>query len=80
MAGWQDVYKRQTNAYDNYYLSMPYMKAIQESKFTQKELDDKVRRVLRLFYRTTMKDVYKRQTSCSTSPETYDRCSCHPNA
>ena len=43
-----------TNAYDNYYLSMPYMKAIQEGKFTQKELDDKVRRVLRLFYRTTM--------------------------
>ena len=35
-------------------ISMPYMKAIQEGKFTQKELDDKVRRVLRLFYRTTM--------------------------
>ena len=33
------------------------MKAIQEGKFTQKELDDKVRRVLRLFYRTTMNPV-----------------------
>ena len=43
-----------TNAYDNYNLSLPYMRAIQEGKFTQKELDDKVRRVLRLFYRTTM--------------------------
>ena len=43
-----------TNAYDNYYLSLPYMRAIQEGKFTQKELNDKVRRVLRLFYRTTM--------------------------
>ena len=43
-----------TNAYDNYYLSMPYMKAIQEGKFTQKELDDKVRRVLRLKYRLNL--------------------------
>ena len=43
-----------SNAYDNYYLSTPYLKAIQEGKYTTKELDDKVRRVLRLFYRTTM--------------------------
>ncbi len=42
------------NAYDNYYLSTPYMKAIKEGKYTTKELDDKVRRVLRLFFRTTM--------------------------
>lgn len=43
-----------TNAYDNYFLSMPYLKAIQSGKYSTKELDDKVRRVLRLFYRTTM--------------------------
>lgn len=43
-----------SNAYDNYYLALPYIKGIQEGKYTTKELDEKVRRVLRLFYRTTM--------------------------
>ena len=43
-----------TNAYDNYYLSKGYQKAILEGKYTTKELDEKVRRVLRLFFRTTM--------------------------
>ena len=43
-----------TNAYDMYYLANAYKRAIQEGKYTTKELDDKVRRVLRLFYRTTM--------------------------
>ena len=43
-----------SNAYDNYYLAMPYKKLIKEGKYTTKELDEKVRRVLRLFYRTTM--------------------------
>ena len=44
-----------TNAYDAYYLAAAYKHAIQQGKYTTKELDDKVRRVLRLFYRTTMK-------------------------
>ena len=44
-----------TNAYDNYYLALPYKRLIEEGKYTTKELDEKVRRVLRLFYRTTMK-------------------------
>lgn len=43
-----------TNAYDNYYLSKQYQKAILEGKYTTKELDEKVRRVLRLFFCTTM--------------------------
>ena len=43
-----------SNAYDNYYLSKPYLQKIKEGKYTTKELDDKVRRVLRLFFRTTM--------------------------
>ena len=43
-----------SNAYDNYYLAMPYKRAILEGKYSTKELDDKVRRVLRLFFRTTM--------------------------
>ena len=43
-----------TNAYDGYYLAAAYKQAIREGRYTTKELDDKVRRVLRLFYRTTM--------------------------
>lgn len=43
-----------TNAYDKYYLALAYKKLIQEGKYSTKELDEKVRRVLRLFYRTTM--------------------------
>ena len=44
-----------SNAYDSYFLAQPYKKLIQEGRYTTKELDEKVRRVLRLFYRTTMK-------------------------
>ncbi len=44
----------QTNAYDMYHLAQAYKKAIKQGKYTQRELDDKVRRVLRLFFRTTM--------------------------
>ena len=44
-----------SNAYDSYFMAQPYKKLIQEGRYTTKELDEKVRRVLRLFYRTTMK-------------------------
>ena len=44
-----------TNAYDNYFMALPYKRLIHEGKYTTKELDEKVRRILRLFYRTTMK-------------------------
>ena len=43
-----------SNAYDNYYLANPYLKLLKEGKVGTKELDDKVRRILRLSYRTTM--------------------------
>lgn len=43
-----------SNAYDNYYLADPYLKLIREGKVGTKELDDKVRRILRLAYRTNM--------------------------
>ena len=43
-----------SNAYDNYYLAVPYLKLIQSGKVTTAELDEKVRRVLRLIYRTAM--------------------------
>ena len=42
------------NAYDNYYLAHAYLKQIKEGKIGTKELDDKVRRILRLAFRTTM--------------------------
>ena len=43
-----------SNAYDNYYLANPYLQLIREGKVGTKELDDKVRRILRLAYRTNM--------------------------
>jgi len=56
-----------TNAYDNYYLAAAYKKAIQEGRYTTRELDDKVRRVLRLFYRTTMNGQSRVGFLCSDS-------------
>lgn len=43
-----------SNAYDNYYLAQPYLQLIREGKVGTEELDDKVRRVLRLIFRTSM--------------------------
>ena len=43
-----------SNAYESYYLATPYKRLIQQGKYTTKELDEKVRRVLRLHFRTTM--------------------------
>lgn len=56
-----------SNAYDNYYLATPYIKGIKEGKYSTKELDDKVRRVLRLFYRTTMSTNRPHGFLCSDS-------------
>ena len=43
-----------SNAYDNYYMGMPYLKMIKEELIGTIELDDKVRRILRLIFRTEM--------------------------
>ncbi len=43
-----------SNAYDGYYMAHPYLKLIKEGKVGTDELDDKVRRILRLIYRTEM--------------------------
>lgn len=43
-----------TNGYDAYFLADPYKELIESGEFTTKELDEKVRRVLRLMYRTSM--------------------------
>ncbi|MGN0207765.1 MAG: beta-glucosidase [Muribaculaceae bacterium] len=43
-----------TNAYHSYFLADVYKKAILNGTYTTRELDEKVRRVLRLHFRTTM--------------------------
>ena len=56
-----------SNAYNNYFLADPYKKLIKEGKYTEKELNDKVRRVLRLFFRTTMNRNRAQGFLCSES-------------
>ncbi|RRJ91377.1 glycoside hydrolase family 3 C-terminal domain-containing protein [Flavobacterium macacae] len=52
---WTDGLSQGTkNAYDSYFLAQPYLKMIQSGEVGTKELDDKVRRVLRLSFLTTM--------------------------
>lgn len=43
-----------SNAYDNYYLAKPYSAMIAKGEIGTKELDEKVRRILRLSFLTTM--------------------------
>lgn len=59
-----------SNAYDNYYMAMPYLKLIREGKVGTKELDEKVRRVLRLIFRTTMSA--NRPWGSMLTPEHYE--------
>jgi len=42
------------NAYDNYYLAMPFLKLIRSGEVKEEEVDKKVRNILRLIFRTTM--------------------------
>jgi len=52
---WTDGLKIGTsNAYDNYYLAKPYLDLIQKGDVGTKELDEKVRRILLLAFRTNM--------------------------
>lgn len=44
----------QRNAYSSYYLADPYLKLLKEGKVSDKELNEKARRVLRLVFRTNM--------------------------
>ena len=56
-----------SNAYDNYYLAQSYKQLILDGKLTTKELDEKVRRVLRLHFRTTMNRQRPHGFLCSES-------------
>lgn len=68
MGTWTDgMVMNATNAYDRYYLALPYKRMIQEGKYTTAQLDDKVRRLLRTFYRTTMRGDRQIGFLCSES-------------
>ncbi|RZJ68489.1 MAG: glycosyl hydrolase [Flavobacterium sp.] len=56
-----------SNAYDGYYLARPYLEMIKKGEVTTKELDEKVRRILRLSFLTTMDS--NRPTGSFNSPE-----------
>lgn len=52
---WTDgLSKGEKNVYDRYYLANPYLRMIQSGEVGTKELDEKVRNIMRLAYRTTM--------------------------
>ncbi len=44
-----------SNHYDYYYLASPFLKAIKNGNIEESVVDDKVRRILRLMFRTTLK-------------------------
>ena len=56
-----------SNAYDSYYLADPYLDLIKKGEVGTDELDDKVRRVLRLMMRTSMADGKGHGALCSDS-------------
>lgn len=56
-----------SNAYDNYYLANPYLNLIKEGKVGTKDLDDKVRRVMKLIFRTEMNPERPFGSLCSDS-------------
>lgn len=52
---WTDgLTEGRSNSYDAYYLAMPYLEKIQSGEVGTDELDNKVRNVLRLIFRTSM--------------------------
>ena len=68
MGTWTDgMVMNATNAYDRYYMALPYKQMILQGKYTTAELDEKVRRLLRTFYRTTMRGDRQVGFLCSES-------------
>ena len=68
MGTWTDgMVMNATNAYDRYYMALPYKQMIRQGKYTTAELDEKVRRLLRTFYRTTMRGDRQVGFLCSES-------------
>lgn len=56
-----------SNAYSQYYLADAYLERLKNGTASQEVLDDKVRRILRLVFRTTMAD--RRPSGSFASPE-----------
>lgn len=54
-----------TLAYDNYWLATPYLEMLKKGELPMSTLDDKVRRILRLMFRTTMSKERGLGTLCS---------------
>ena len=59
-----------SNAYDNYRLANPYLELLRKGETPVELLDDKVRRVLRLNFRTAMNSA--KPSGSLNSPEHYD--------
>lgn len=59
-----------SNAYDNYRLANPYLELLRKGETPVELLDDKVRRVLRLNFRTAMNSA--KPAGALNSPEHYD--------
>ncbi len=52
---WTDgLTENKSNAYDNYYLSQPFLKKLRSGEIPVEVVDDKARNILRLVFRTTM--------------------------
>jgi len=63
---WTDgLYAGVSNAYDNYYMANPYLEALANGQTSEATLDDKVRRILRLEYRTNMREGREHGSQCS---------------
>lgn len=55
MGTWTDGLSFSTsNAYDKYYLATPYLDLLKKGELSEKTLDDKASRILRLMFRTSM--------------------------
>lgn len=59
------LYEGASNAYDNYYMALPYLDLIKQGKVGTDELDDKARRVLRLLMLTAMDNRKGNGSMCS---------------
>ena len=44
-----------SDSYRNYHMADPYLEGLRNGEYTTKELDDKVRRILRVIFRTSMR-------------------------
>ena len=59
-----------SNGYDSYHMANPYLERIRDGRVGTTELDDKVRRILRLIFRTSMAP--ERHFGRFTCPEHYE--------